>query len=599
MELPFRMEKGLIAILIVSLVYMGISGSFLSTFNGLPSPLFGGDYYYQLGQIYHMYESDFVSWFGTSNGIGTLPAYLPVYGVFVTIIGKIAFLKPLEAMLWANMVFIPLSLILFYKLLRELFDEWTAVFSIVIGIWAYLFPLFKYTEFAKLVIVPLFLWMMIRFYKEKTTKNAALFGISFGLLAISHTTGLVFASAVLAVTTLYELYPLYSKKLPSLNKLVEENKSLLVMMGIGALVSLIYWFTPLFTYHLSSGLKSYIWSFLPNQIYVGIDPILWQILDFGSIRGILFGLGMIAGAFCIIQNRIQEKQYHLPLMVWGTAMILVYSAYITMPLLNLHFAPGYIYDMYVLPSCLFIIGIGLTNIFTALDAQKRKTAGMVLLAILIMTSTFVSYDSWLNRDSFKNARNGIPPVYISLQAALLKNTNVNDVILTTNEHSFMVNALSGRKVLVSRRAHNDAFTQDFDDRQRDAAIILYGKNTQQKQELLNKYSVDYVYIDSGWGSFEFSPNGPNDPLMVFDTPQMRKDFADAGVMVAPLYWYVDPSVRASGVKMYDLLIVSPENYEETGKGLWENGIDSLLTPVWTYEQNGQTLAVLYKVNSKN
>lgn len=60
-------EKMILGLLII--VFLYLAQGYISSMKTLPSPIYGGDYYYQLGQIYHMYESPVSQWFGDSNGL--------------------------------------------------------------------------------------------------------------------------------------------------------------------------------------------------------------------------------------------------------------------------------------------------------------------------------------------------------------------------------------------------------------------------------------------------------------------------------------------------------------------------------------------------
>ena len=58
----------------------------------------------------------------------------------------------------------------------------------------------------------------------------------------------------------------------------------------------------------------------------------------------------------------------------------------------------------------------------------------------------------------------------------------------------MINAVSGRKVVLVRRTHASPYV-DVDKRYADGLVMLYGENNMMRAELLEKYSVDYLYVD--------------------------------------------------------------------------------------------------------
>lgn len=152
----------LIVIVFAGLFYGILDWGMASQFEGLPSPIYGGDYYYQLGQITRMYETSPLEWMGSSNGIGERPGYMPVYGALVAVFGKVLGLGPMDAMLAFSAVVPLLSLLSFYFLGKEAFGDGkvAAVLALL------LFPgamVLKYTEFVIFVVAPLFMGMLLRF----------------------------------------------------------------------------------------------------------------------------------------------------------------------------------------------------------------------------------------------------------------------------------------------------------------------------------------------------------------------------------------------------------------------------------------------------
>jgi hypothetical protein len=201
-----------------------------------------------------------------------------------------------------------------------------------------------------------------------------------------------------------------------------------------------------------------------------------------------------------------------------------------------------------------------------------------------------------------SAKEPLPPEVGGIYMGIKNHTEVHDRILSTNEVSFAINAMTGRELLVSRRAHNEPFV-DFDKRELAAAVILYGNDLEEKKRLIEEYGVDYVYEDYYWaqGEFYFDASGRMtglfDPLLVLDTPANRAYLDINGVKYAPMTTWIDPSVRGVNVRLYNLLVVTPDNYENTGKGPWKNDLDGILTLEWEYDYAGQPIAMLYRINA--
>ncbi len=123
MGAKLEIEKPLIALFALVIIYTFFCMNLVSQFKALPSPLFGGDYYYQLGAITHMYGAPITEWAGSSNGIGTHPAYFMFYSSLVTIFGKLLSFAPMQAMFNFNFILPLVSLFAFYFLFKKIFLE--------------------------------------------------------------------------------------------------------------------------------------------------------------------------------------------------------------------------------------------------------------------------------------------------------------------------------------------------------------------------------------------------------------------------------------------------------------------------------------------
>ncbi len=568
-------------------IFISFLTSRVLDFKELPSPLFGGDYYYQLGQIYHMYYSSFLEWFGPSNGLGKRPGYLPVYGMFVTLFGKLLSLNPFKAMLFSNFIVFPLSFYLFYLVGFKLGNNkfiglGTALFA------SLFFPpfVFKYTEFTQLIMVPFFLLALFHFYFERSVKSGLILGISGGLLLISHVTSIIFVFSSLAC-----LFILLEKE--NLLSLHAFKKEYIAVLLTTFLIGLIYWFEPLFVYHGVSGLKSNEWS-LPDysNLDVAIERAVSLFEDYfisaDSITSFIRSFAFLAGLYFVWKMRKEKSIMFLSCLFLLTAA-LTFSYIVTTPLFDFNIAPSYLSRLYLSPLIAVIGGFSL---------KDKKLLALILVLFLLNVADLKQEVE--NSKYIQNAYVEIPQVYKSLQSYILANTSINDVFISTNELSFMINALTGRKLVVSRRAQNDAFMQDFDDRELDAMIFFYGNDLSRKIDIIKKYNISYVYVDTEWPhtSFLFNDKGLSsyvDPFLVFWSPQRESLLRQYGVKYVVAMWFVDPDVRGDNVRKYKLIIESPDNLDATGLGPWRDDIDFLLEEVWSYSMNGVKVAALYKV----
>jgi hypothetical protein len=181
----------------------------------------------------------------------------------------------------------------------------------------------------------------------------------------------------------------------------------------------------------------------------------------------------------------------------------------------------------------------------------------------------------------------------------VSNTDVKDTILTANEVGFAVNALSGRKLLITRRAQNDAYS-DLESRELAAAIILYGNDVQAKKELLKKYDVKYLYWDSYWIQSEYTFNeqgqivGWFDPIVLFDSAEKREILGKYNISYFSQNTWLDPAAKGEHFNKFDYLFISPQNYINLTHP-WNPNLDVFLQEVWSYPSSGQAMSRLYKI----
>ncbi len=180
------------------------------------------------------------------------------------------------------------------------------------------------------------------------------------------------------------------------------------------------------------------------------------------------------------------------------------------------------------------------------------------------------------------------------------NTNVNDIFISTNELSFALNALTGRKVMITRRSQNSPFI-DIDQMEVDAAVILYGKDSKKREELLREYNITYLYWSNYWIRSEYYSNEKGeitnwfDPILAKDIKNYKEYFESYNISYFSQNTWIDPSIKKEKIRKYNLLFVSPKNYRSFEKP-WYEDLDNYLKEVWIYSYKNQTIARIYKVS---
>jgi len=211
-----------------------------------------------------------------------------------------------------------------------------------------------------------------------------------------------------------------------------------------------------------------------------------------------------------------------------------------------------------------------------------------------LPSPLVNTDKWI-----QVGKQPLSQDILETKKWILSNAGINDIFLSTNELSFALNALTGRKVMITRRSQNSPFL-DIDQREADAAIILYGNNSKKRKELLKKYDIKYLYWNNYWIQSEYyfdnqgKITGWFDPIIVKDIKNYRSYFDNYNISYFSLNNWIDPAIKGEKIRKYDLLFVSPQNYRSFEKP-WVEDLDNYLKEVWNFKYENQTLARIYEI----
>jgi hypothetical protein len=592
----------LIIIFAIWFAYSLILFNLFSSWQSLNSPLLGGDYFFQMGSIRHILSSPPSEWFKSSSILGEIPTYSTIYAIIVAEYAKLTGQYLIYSMFSINYLFVLLAIITLYFLFKNIFDnKWIAMFGILLFLPFTSLPIMKYTEFAWAFAVPLFLLGLWYFYKEQSLKMALIVGLLYGFIALLHPTCLIIGGALIGF---FGLYMTLKDKLPVSEAFRTKFVYFFIAGILGIAISLLWWAYPLSHLgSLGSGQVN-VWGFydlsrLDIQFTFLLQTLMDYFINFSSVTFALISLLACAGLFWIIKSEKTESSIFIILLLVASAL-LTFHYFLTVPLMNTFFAPNYMNLMLLHLAIIILCCFAIKHLFVFLNNINKiysQISAMIILAVLIL-GAYLSYDGWYNYQWFKVARNPISENYLELSNYLLANTSYNDVILSTNELSFVINAMSGRKVLAFRRGHVSPF-YEFDSREIATAIILYGNNTEVKKQLIQKYNVTYLYIDSYWIESEwhidYSTNkvvGKYDPLLVFDTPENRKALSDNGVDYYATNDWVDPSMSDNLHRKMDILLVTPNNYRNS-RYLWASDLNDYLKEVWRSSDNS---SYLFKVD---
>lgn len=589
-------------IVLLTAYYLVLHGNITSGLRQLPSPIYGGDYYYQLGSVNHMlFGGDPLK---SSNTLEGVPIYLPLYGFLVAKFAAVSGMDAISAMLYFSLVVLVASLALAYIFFNMLFrDRLLAILGTMWYLPIGLFPVVKYTDFSHHVVVPLFLISALYFFREGSLRSSVLLGVVYGLSGLSHSVLFIKNTMTLFVLAFYfHVWQNISFRegglAVSLKKALSELKRVAPALAIGLGIAMLYWYEPVFVYHGKTINSMNVWT-QPDFTKFGVQlSFLYRnvkglFLNFSDLQSLLRLAGI--GLFFAIRKHSYETRFLWVLVI--SAFVEGLHYFVTIPLLGMQFVPDYIFHF---NGIVFTaLALFVAKVLLQLKPIARYSKWLLLVAVLYFAyAAYPAAEERVNETWMQVGQREMPPNLASMQEWVVANTGVNDVFLSTNELDFVVNALTGRKVLNGRRSHNSAFI-DMDGRYADAAVILYGNSTKLRVELLKKYRVKYLYWDYYWIQSEYYFDkdgrmaGTFDPLLVFDSQEYRDYFERNNVTYFKMNTWVDPAMKSEDIPKYDLLFIIPNqwNWEHP----WSAGLDPYLKEVWKYEQGGQVMSRIYEV----
>jgi len=583
--------KKYLIILIIFLIYLFSGIYIVSKFRSLPSPIYGGDLWYQHGVVQHILSGG--NPLESSSIRDAVPGYLPVYALIVASFAKFFRLEALKAMILLSPFFLAFAFLLWYVCLNCIFKRRDvallgSVFAINFGF------ILKYTDFARLLVLPVFGLLLYKWFKHTNLRNMLFLSIVYGILPLVHMVLFIGATITLAIFFLVKFIEFKKEK---------KFKSFLLMGVIFVFVSgslaLLYWYKPLFI----------------HKLHIAYDRTHIDIPDFGradvafkfiwtTIKSIFLNFGgfkqSISTIFCLIglvsflfMLNKRSDLYRFMRLFLISALVSTFSYFITEPLLGMNFIPHYMRSFTLFFGIVLLQALGISFVLSQFKKKKVRVSFFCGMLVLLLSASYVAASTLSENRFYKNAFAPLPPAYAALKDWILANTDVNDVFISTKELSFMLNSLTGRKLLTNRWAHqNDPYT-NMPERDLIAALILYGDNVEKKLELIKRYDVKYLYWDSYWINSEYQDRKFEymyDPLIVLDSPKNRKILSNNGVKFKPMYFWVDPSSRRKDVRRFNVLIITPENYfNETHP--WKPDLDRYLEKAWSYNNE----AVIYRI----
>ncbi|MBD3280429.1 hypothetical protein GF389_02810 [Candidatus Dojkabacteria bacterium] len=583
-----RISDVLILLSLLSIAILQIGS--LQDFRSLPSPLYGGDYYFSMGCVNHILIGG--NWFDSCHLLGERPHYFPIYPLIVAGFVTVTGLSVLKSMILLMILFTVVGFLLTYCLIRSLTNN--PILSVAFSLLYISLPshVLKGTNLENFVMIPALFLVFYFFFQKQTWNRTITLGLIAGLngLTSSH------AAPILGFSffgfLVYWGWKYKQSELENFQALLK----LCIAGTLGLAIMSIIWI-PNFSHW---GERSFLWisnadaTFHTGGLLLVFKKLVKNLFfDFNSVGAAISSIALLLSISLSWKGKFSEKRKYT---------IIIFLSMIIMPFFYL---PLYFLNISIFPLYIVIATWFAATIFSAyhinilLERKKWKQLSSIIILFFVVPSTITlsaedTFDMWGN-----NAKNELPAHLLNLRDSGLLNST--SVVLSTKELSFALNALTGIKVLSNRQAHNSPFT-NTNVREKSSSIILYGNDSNKRKELLKKYSVTHLYWDAYWQGSEWSVNKKGeitnyyDPFFVIDTPLSQQELSKAGISYFSKTAVPDPAARdCSSCNHWPLLYILPANMSSIHP--WHTDLDSHLQKIWEYPQSGIPRAILFEIHA--
>ena len=472
-----------LAFLFVSLVYVT---AMLSQMKQLPGPLYGGDIYFHFGNVMHLFEGGSI--FRSSHYLGEWQHYSWLLYLLIFATAKIFFMTPLRTAILFPIAIFALSLIVNYFLGQIVFKK--KEIALLFAIASAAIPMSTPTSLETAVLLPLSLFVFfLLFKKEFSFRNSLLAGLIYGVMGLGHVAAFLAINLFLVLMAIAELIA-NRKEMP----IPEILKKYAIVFAIGIPIAMLYWAPLIFVYHgrtLNPWQEYAFYGLAGKGIFIS-SALKSAFFNFSSFSAVLITGFIVTGIFSLFFSK--SRINWLIMLVFLTGFLGLVHPYITEPLIHTSF--GYYGFGAVLSLFRIILAFyGILFAYSYLKESKVLLAVLTIIfaALFIRGAVAFRNGQWTSMGFSLSDFQNVQMEFADYVAKVVPN---NEVILTPHEETaFALNALTGKKILFMRRTHSSPFV-DFDQRAADGAIILYGNNSALRSELLKKYNIKYLYMDS-------------------------------------------------------------------------------------------------------
>lgn len=248
-------------VLLIIAIAMFANYNMVKDFQQLPSPIYGGDIWNHLGTMYHIVYGG--SFFDSGQLLGEIPWVPRVYHIYQLLISYIFNWDQMVANIYNSIFLIPVTAYLSWFLVKR-FTNNTLILAASVILALVVYPFFKYTLFAYHVMIPILFIAWYLYLDKPDMKRLILLSVVMGISALTNTQLFFVIYILLGVVALdkaHKLFIVEKKKVEITPEIINTFKPFLFIFLISFVVSLIYWYWPLFVYkvHTPNDLQIYGW----------------------------------------------------------------------------------------------------------------------------------------------------------------------------------------------------------------------------------------------------------------------------------------------------------------------------------------------------
>ncbi len=400
-------KENLKYVLLLALVVAVVNYQFVSQFKQLPSPIYGGDYYNHLGTMYHIFYGGSIIQSGQLTG--EIPWVPWLYHLYVVILSKITGMDPMFGIIYSSLPLIFISAIIVYLFISKFTDDTLLILPVVL-IFLAAYPIYKYTVFAFYVTSPLMILAWALFF-EKQTKNRMIFAIIASVLANVSSTQLFFSQIVFLGVILIDRFYTEYKKTKNVNALFskefkEQIMPLAQTFAIAFIISLIYWYWPLFVYKgaTPNDIQVYGWPDY-TRFDLQIQTVTKELADafFATNTDSLvntiyavFTFVQLIGVIALYKKRNVDFWHKTAFLVLISAFVGLTHHVIMFNLLKSHLSPGHLFQMlyYPIMPVLFVVAIQFLKTKISVGSKGNGKFFELLLIILAVGFLFTHFSNF-------------------------------------------------------------------------------------------------------------------------------------------------------------------------------------------------------------